>query len=148
MNLPKYIIFDREPQFVTELMKELNRMLGIKMKLSTLFHLQTDNQTEKINQKLEQYLQFFIDYKQKNCLEWLAITEFAVNNKIYSATKMSLFMENYGRELRMEVNIRKVEKVTKFVERIKKIQEEVGVVLRKVQDMKQKANKGRNKAEK
>ena len=49
------------------------------------------------------------------------MTEFAVNNKIYSATKMSLFIENYGRELRMEVNIRKVEKVTKFVKRIKKI---------------------------
>ena len=148
MNLLKYIIFDRESQFVTELMKELNRMLGIKMKLSTLFYLQTDNQTEKINQKLEQYLQFFIDYKQKNWLEWLAMIEFAVNNKIYSATKMSLFMENYGRELRIEVNIRKVEKVTKFVERMKKVQEEVEVVLRKVQEMKQKVNKGRNKAEK
>ena len=45
--MPKYIIFDRESQFVTELMKELNRMLDIKMKLSTLFHLQTDDQTEK-----------------------------------------------------------------------------------------------------
>jgi len=49
------------------------------------------------------------------------MTEFAVNNKIYSATKMSLFMENYGRELKMEVNIRKVEKVTKFAERMKKV---------------------------
>ena len=49
------------------------------------------------------------------------MTEFAVNNKIYSATKMSLLMGNYGRELRMEVNIRKVEKVTKFAERMKKV---------------------------
>ena len=124
-DLPKCVIFNRESQFVIELMKELNRMLGIKMKLSTLFHLQTDDQTEKINQKLEQYLQFFIDYRQKNWLEQLAMTEFAVNNKIYSATKMSLLMGNYGRELRMEVNIRKVEKVTKFAERMKKVQEEV-----------------------
>ena len=52
------------------------------------------------------------------------MAEFAVNNKIYSATKISLFIVNYGRELRMEVDIRKkgkVEKVTEFVERIKKI---------------------------
>jgi len=49
------------------------------------------------------------------------MTEIAVNNKIYSTTKMSLFMENYGRELKMEVNIRKVEKVTKFAERMKKV---------------------------
>ena len=48
-DLPKCVIFDRESQFVTELMKELNRMLGIKIKLSTLFHLQTDDQTKKIN---------------------------------------------------------------------------------------------------
>ena len=44
-------------------------------------------------------------------------------------------MANYGRELRMEANIRrkeKVEKVTEFVERIKKVQEKVGVALKKV----------------
>jgi len=37
---------DRGPQFVVELMKELNRMLGIKMKLSTVFHPQMDGQME------------------------------------------------------------------------------------------------------
>jgi len=44
-------------------------------------------------------------------------------------------MENYGRELRIGINIRrkeKVEKITEFVKRIKKIQEKVKVVLRKV----------------
>jgi len=50
--------------------------------------------------------------------------EFAVNNKIYSATKVSLFIANYRRELRMGVDIRKKEKVkkaTEFVERMKKV---------------------------
>ena len=47
---------DREPQFAAELIKELNRMLRIKMKLSMVFHLQTDGQTERMNQELEQYL--------------------------------------------------------------------------------------------
>ena len=41
-------------------------MLGIKIKLSILFHLQTDSQKEEMNQKLKQYLQFFIDHRQKN----------------------------------------------------------------------------------
>jgi len=36
-------------------MKELNEMLGIKSKLSTVFHPQTDRQTERVNQELEQY---------------------------------------------------------------------------------------------
>ncbi len=47
---------DRGPQFVAELTRELNRMLGIKTKLSIAFHPQTDRQTERMNQKLEQYL--------------------------------------------------------------------------------------------
>ena len=55
-GLPESVVLDREPQFVVELTKELNRMLGIKTKLSTAFHPQTDGQTERMNQELEQYL--------------------------------------------------------------------------------------------
>jgi len=48
-GLPESIILDREPQFAAGLMRELNKMLGIKSKLSTAFHLQTDGQTERVN---------------------------------------------------------------------------------------------------
>jgi len=58
-----------------------------------------------MNQELEQYLQFFVDHRQKDWPEWLALAEFAVNNKVHSTTKMSLFMANYRRELRMGVDI-------------------------------------------
>ena len=57
-----------------------------------------------------------------------------MNNKAHSATKMSLFMVNYGRELRIGGNIRKsgkVEKVTEFAERMKKVYEEAVAVLKK-----------------
>jgi len=62
--------------------------------------------------------------------------KFAINNKVYSATKISPFMANYRRELKMEADIRKkkkVEKAMEFAERMKKVQEKVGVALRKVQ---------------
>ena len=65
------------------------------------------------------------------------IAKFVVNNKIYLATKVSPFMGNYGKELRIGVDIRKkskVEKVMEFAERIKKVQKEAEVVLRKVQN--------------
>ena len=62
-------------------MKELNQMLEIETRLSTTFHLQTDGQIECMNQKLEQYLQFFVDYRQKYWPEWLVLAEFTVNNK-------------------------------------------------------------------
>ena len=45
-GLPESVVLDRRPQFVAELMKELNKMLGIKTRLSTVFHPQTDGQTE------------------------------------------------------------------------------------------------------
>ena len=67
----------------------------------------------------------------------MALAEFMVNNKAHTATKMSLFMANYGRELRMGEDIRKkekVESVMEFVEKIKKVHEEAGVVLRKTQE--------------
>ena len=50
--------------------------------------------------------------------------KFTVNNKVHLATKVSPFMANYRRELRMGADIRKkgkVEKVTEFVERMKKV---------------------------
>ena len=133
-GLPESIVLDRGPQFAAELTKELNGMLGIKTKLLTAFHPQTDRQTEHMNQELEQYLWFFVDHRQKDWPEWLASAEFAVNNKVHSITKMSPFMANYRRELRMGVDIRKkgkVEKAMEFVERLKKVQEEAEAVLRK-----------------
>ena len=87
-GLPESIVLDRGPQFAAELTKELNRMLGIRTKLSIVFHSQMDGQTEQINQKLEQYLRFFIEHRQKDWLEWLVVAEFTVNNKIHMATKV------------------------------------------------------------
>ena len=65
------------------------------------------------------------------------MAEFAVNNKVHIATKILLFMANYKRELRMGGDIKKrgkVEKATEFVERMKKIHEEAGAVLKKSQE--------------
>ena len=91
-------------------------------------------------------MRFFVD-QQKDWPEWLAMAEFAVNNKVHTATKVSPFMANYSREIRMGGNIRKrgkVEKAVKFVERMKRIHEEAGAALKKSQkDMKRQADRGR-----
>ena len=77
--------------------------------------------------------------------------EFAVNNKVHTATKVLPFMANYGREMRMSGDIRKsgkVEKATEFIERIKRVQEEVRTALKEAQeDMKRQADKGRKEIE-
>jgi len=100
-------------------------MLEIEMKLLTVFHLQTDGQMEWMNQELKQYLWFFVNYKQKDWPEWLVLAEFVVNNKVHMITKVSPFMANYRREMRMEEDIRKkgkVEKVTEFCYELKSLE--------------------------
>ena len=74
-----------------------------------------------------------------------------MNNKIHSTTKVSPFMANYEREMRMGGDIRKkgkVEKATEFMERLKKVQEEAGAVLKKIQEeMKRYADRKRKETE-
>jgi len=65
-GLLESVVSDKGPQFVVELMKELNQMLGIKTKLSTAFHPQTNGQTEQMNQELEQYLRLFVEHRQRD----------------------------------------------------------------------------------
>jgi len=60
-----------------------------------------------------------------------------VNNKAHLVTRVPLFIVNYRRELMIGIDIRKkrkMEKATKFVKRIRKVQEEIEVVLKKVQE--------------
>ena len=79
------------------------------------------------------------------------MAEFAINNKVHMATKVSLFMANYRREIRMGGDIRrkgKVESAMEFVERIKKVHEEVEAALRKTQEeIKRYVDRGRKETE-
>ena len=56
-------------------------------KLSTAYHPETNRQTERTNQELEQYLRMYVNHKQNNWTEWLATAKFAFNNKVHMATK-------------------------------------------------------------
>ena len=60
-GLPESIISDRGAQFVAGMMRELNKRLGIRTKLSTAYHPQTDGQTKRVNQELEQYLRIVMN---------------------------------------------------------------------------------------
>jgi len=136
-GLLESIISDRGPQFVARLMRELNGILGIESKLLTAFHPQTDRQTERVNQELEQYLRMFIDHRQEQWPKWLGTAEFAYNNKVHSSTQMTPFKANYGQDPRMGFKERKKRKykgAKKFIEKIKEIQEEARVALGKAQE--------------
>jgi len=150
-GLPESIILDRGPQFAAGLMRELNEILGIKSKLLTAFYPQTDGQTERVNQELEQYLRMFIDHRQEQWPEWLGTAEFVYNNKVHSSTRTSPFKANYGQDPRMGFEMRKKGKYAgaeKFIEKMKEIQEEAKAALGKAQaDMKKYADKKRSDVE-
>ena len=78
----------------------------------------------------------FVDYCQEQWLDWLGIVEFAYNNKVNASTKVLWFMVNNSQNPWMGSELRKkgkVVKVEEFMEKMKKIQEEAQVVLKKAQ---------------
>ena len=136
-GLPESVISDKGLQFAAGLTRELNKMLGIETKLSMAYHPQTDGQTERTNQELEQYLRMYVNHRQNNWSEWLAMAEFAFNNKVHTVTKTSPFQVNYGRKPRIGFDIRKKEKNEKaeeFAREMKERYEEARAVLMRLQE--------------
>ena len=132
-------------------MRELNQMLGIDTKLSTAHYPQTDGQTERMNQDLEQYLRMFIDHRQEQWPDWLATAEFAYNNKVQTSTKVSPFRANNGQDPCMGFEMRKkrrFEKAEEFAMRMKEVHEEAEAALKKSQEkMRKYANRKRSEVE-
>jgi len=82
---------DRGPQFATKVIQKTWRQLGIKSSLSTAYHPQTDGETERVNQEIEQYLQVFCNFQQDNWSHLIPFMEFAHNARPHKATKKSPF---------------------------------------------------------
>ena len=78
---------------------------------------------ERTNQELEQYLRMYVNHRQNNGAEWLAMAEFTFNNKVHTATKSSPFQVNYERELRIDFDIRKKGKNKKAEEFVREMKE-------------------------
>ena len=95
-GLPKSIVSDRGPQFISKFWKGLFALMGTEIKLSTSHHPQTDGQTERVNQALEQYLRCFVNYQQDDWVAHLSTAEFSYNNTVHASTKISPFYANYG----------------------------------------------------
>ena len=75
-GLSNAFVSDRGPQFVAEFTRELYCLLGIKLQASTAYHPQSDGQTERVNQELEQYLWIFCSKQQDNWDKLLPDAEF------------------------------------------------------------------------
>ena len=65
-GIPEGLTSDRDKLFTSNYWKTLISLLGTKLRLSIAYHSQTDGQTERINQSLEQYLRHYINETQNN----------------------------------------------------------------------------------
>jgi hypothetical protein len=96
-GVPKKIISDRGSVFTGRFWTSIQEALGTQLKFSTAYHLETDGQTERMNQTLEDMLRMSVMDQQKHGEESLPLVEFAYNNSYQSTIKMAPFEFLYGR---------------------------------------------------
>ena len=76
--------------------------------MSTIEHSQTDDQIERFNQIMKQYLKCYINYQQNNWIELLFTAQFAYNNSTQTFTEISSFQAEYDRDMQINDKIIKL----------------------------------------
>ena len=94
-GLSKKFITDWDKLFTSKFWETLTAELGIQHKLFTAYHSQTDDQTERMNQTVEIYLQHYVSKTQKNWVQLLSTAQFVYNNMRNEIMKVTSFYMNY-----------------------------------------------------
>ncbi|CAL1390315.1 unnamed protein product [Linum trigynum] len=96
-GLPRSIVSDRDRAFTSKFWRELFRLSGTQLQLSSSYHPQTDGQTEVVNRCVEQYLRCFASQNPRRWLSYLPWAEFWYNSTFHSSAGMTPFQALYGR---------------------------------------------------
>lgn len=99
-GLPSTLVTDRGSVFTSKFWQTLARLVGLKSRLSTAYHPQTDGQSETVNKNLEQYLHIYTDVAQANWSDLLPHAEFCYNSTPHTATGISPYAALTGAEPR------------------------------------------------
>lgn len=99
-HTPETIISNRGPQFVSRFWSEFCRIIGVKVKLSTAYHKETDGQTEIMNKYIDQRLRPFVSFYQDNWSALLPLMDRAQTALPHTAVGMSPYQILYGSEPR------------------------------------------------
>jgi hypothetical protein len=103
-GVPKTIVSDRGPQFVSKFWEELHKSLGTKLLHSSAYHPQTSGQTERVNQILEDMLRVCVQEFPQKWDDCLPLAEFSYNNSYQESIKMARFEALYGQRCRTPLN--------------------------------------------
>ncbi|KAJ1037221.1 hypothetical protein NDA10_005943 [Ustilago hordei] len=93
---PDHMVSDRGRQFISGAWKAFAEQMGVKHSLSTAYHPQTDGQTERVNQVIEQYLRMYCNYEQNDWANLLVTAAFVYNNTVHNSIGVSPFFACYG----------------------------------------------------
>jgi len=96
-GFPRSIVSDRDPIFLSNFWRELFRLSGTQLRLSTAYHPQSDGQTEVMNRILEQYLRCFVHSQTAAWFHYLALAEWCYNTSLHSSTGLTPFEIIYGK---------------------------------------------------
>nr|CAE05068.2 OSJNBa0094P09.7 [Oryza sativa Japonica Group] len=99
-GIPKKIVSDRGSQFTSHFWKKLQEELGTRLNFSTAYHPQTDGQTERLNQILEDMLRACVLDFGKTWDKSLPYAEFSYNNSYQASIQMAPYEALYGRKCR------------------------------------------------
>ncbi|GJR14260.1 putative reverse transcriptase domain-containing protein [Tanacetum coccineum] len=102
-GVPVSIIFDRDGKFTSYFWKSLNKALGTRLDMSMTYHLQTDGQSERTIQTLEDKLPACVLDFEKGWDKHLPLVEFSYNNSYHTSTKAALFEVLYGHKCRSPI---------------------------------------------
>jgi hypothetical protein len=86
-----FLVIDREILFISNYWSNFCYHLRVRLDYSTIFHPQTDEQTKRQNQTLEQYLRCYVNYQQDDWVFWLSMTKYVYNNSRHSVTRIFSF---------------------------------------------------------
>ena len=103
-GIPKTIISDRGAQFIARFWEHFHAALGTQLLRSSAYHPQTNGQTERINQILDDMLRACVLTYNQKWDECLPLAKFAYNNSYQESIKMAPFEALYGRKCRMPLN--------------------------------------------
>ncbi|KAL0410906.1 UNVERIFIED_CONTAM: Transposon Ty3-G Gag-Pol polyprotein [Sesamum latifolium] len=126
-GVPVSIVSDRDPQFTSHFWGSLQRTLGTKLHFSTAFHPQTDGQSERTIQTLEDMMRACTMEFKDNWDDHLPLMELAYNNSFHSSIDMAPYEALYGRRCRSPVcwdieGLRQLEGLELVQEMVEKIQ--------------------------
>ena len=99
-GLPLDIVSDRDSKFMSKFWKALHRLTGVKLKMSTSYHPETDGSSERTNKTVNQILRFHVDRNQTGWLRSLPRVRFAIMNTVNKSTGYSPFQLRMGRSPR------------------------------------------------